>query len=146
MTWTDNFAHGVESLRPNVVRAYDSRCPVVHFGWWYPVKFRFLAALAVTAAAALVPTAASAAPSAVPADSCYGFYYSYTTSGPQIRATAVNACPGSYAQPYLLLERYNPNGGSYPWTFVTSSSSGSMTYTCVGATPNTYHIGPVFTP
>jgi hypothetical protein len=109
------------------------------------MKLRTAAMTAVAiAAAALAPAqAAAASPAGVSAASCYGFYYSYSINSTAIQVTTSNACPGS-STAYLVLERYNGTPG-YPWAFV-ASSYGSLTYICNGTTPNTYHVGPIFTP
>ena len=104
-----------------------------------------LKAIALTAVAAATATlapaqAALAGPSAA---ACYGFSYSYSISSSAIQVTATDACGGSSAA-YLVLERYNGTPG-YPWAFV-ASGNGSLTYLCNGTTPNTYHVGPIFTP
>jgi hypothetical protein len=109
------------------------------------MKLKVFAMAAIAgAAAALAPVqAAVAGPSTPSAVSCYGFYYSYSIDSSAIRVTTSNACPGS-GTAYLVLERYNGVSG-YPWAFV-ASSYGSLTYNCNGTTPNTYHVGPIFTP
>ncbi|MER7274682.1 hypothetical protein ABT369_09515 [Dactylosporangium sp. NPDC000244] len=108
------------------------------------MKLRAIAATAI-ATAALVPAVSPAQPAAAgPADSCYGFNYSYSIDSTAIRVTTTSACPGSSASAYLVLERYNGASG-YPWGFV-ASSNGSLTYFCNGTTPTTYHVGPIFTP
>ncbi|HTJ37028.1 MAG TPA: hypothetical protein VL738_27700 [Dactylosporangium sp.] len=102
-----------------------------------------LTAIAIATAALAPAQAAVASPATPSAASCYGFYYSYSINSSAIQVTASNACPGS-STAYLVLERYNGASG-YPWAFV-ASGNGSLTYICNGTTPNTYHVGPIFTP
>ncbi|WP_432842921.1 hypothetical protein [Dactylosporangium sp. CA-092794] len=106
------------------------------------MKLKAIAMAAVAAATAAVAPAPAAMASPAAA-SCYGFSYSYSISSSAIQVTATNACPGS-STAYLVLERYNGVPG-YPWAFV-ASGNGSLTYICNGSTPNTYHVGPIFTP
>ncbi|WP_432994320.1 hypothetical protein [Dactylosporangium sp. CA-233914] len=105
------------------------------------MKLKAIAMSTVAAAAVLVPAQAAVARPA--AASCYGFNYSYSITSSAIQVTATNACPGS-STAYLVLERYT-GVSSYPWAFV-ASGNGSLTYVCNGTTPNTYHVGPIFTP
>jgi hypothetical protein len=107
------------------------------------MKLKALAVAAVATAALIPAQAAVASPASPSAASCYGFYYSYSINSTAIQATAYNACAGS-GTAYLVIERYNGAPG-YPWAFV-ASGNGSVSYTCNGTTPNTYHIGPIFNP
>jgi hypothetical protein len=79
--------------------------------------------------------------------SCYDWSYNYSINSTQIQVTATWDCGGTAPQPWMILQRQTAGGG---WQYVTDSNSpyphNGVTYNCVGTTPNTYQVGPIFSP
>jgi hypothetical protein len=81
------------------------------------------------------------------AASCYSWSYTYSIDSSHIQVNAYWNCGGTTPQAWLVLQRQTPGGG---WQYITDSNSpyphNGISYTCVGTTPNTYQVGPIFNP
>lgn len=102
---------------------------------------------AALAASALGSAAGAQAAVRSQAGSCYDWAYTYAIDSSHIQVNAYWECPSPAPQPWLILQRQTAGGG---WQYVTDSNSpyphSGISYTCAGTTPNTYQVGPIFSP